>query len=47
MGDLAEKFHLEKAKNRQLLSELHRLNETLARFEARILVLTKEKKGIQ
>ena len=33
MGDLAEKYHLEKEKNKSLVSELQRLNETLNRFE--------------
>ena len=39
MGELAEKYHLEKEKNRLLLSELQRMNETLARFESRINAL--------
>lgn len=43
MGDLAEKYHSEKDKNRQLLSELQRMNQTLARFEFRINALSKEK----
>lgn len=46
MGDLAEKYHFEKEKNKQLLNELQRMNTTLARFEARITILTKEKKAL-
>ncbi len=46
MGELAEKFHFEKEKNKQLLNELQRMNATLARFEARITILTKEKKSL-
>ncbi|TNV85686.1 hypothetical protein FGO68_gene2776 [Halteria grandinella] len=46
MGDLAEKYHLEKEKNRTLVLELQRMNETLARFEQRINALLKEKKSL-
>ena len=47
MGELAEKYHLEKEKNRQLLSELKRMNDTLSRFESRISVLGREKKTLE
>ena len=33
MGELAEKYHLEREKNRQLVGELTRMNETLSMFE--------------
>ena len=47
MGELAEKYHQEKEKNRQLLSELKRMNDTLSRFESRISVLGREKKTLE
>ena len=46
MGDLAEKYHSERDKNRILVSELHRMNETLQRFESRINSLQKEKRAL-
>jgi hypothetical protein len=44
MGDLAEKYHQEREKNKQLVLELQRMNETLRRFELSINALQKEKK---
>ena len=47
MGELAERYHQEKEKNKQLLSELQRMNQTLARFESRISTLGREKKTLE
>lgn len=46
MGELAEKYHAEKDKNRMLSSELRRMNDTLARFEHRITALLREKRTL-
>jgi len=46
MGELAEKYHSEKDKNRLLSSELRRMNDTLARFEHRITALLREKRTL-
>ncbi len=47
LGDLAERYRQEKEKNKQLMYELQRMNETLARFESRISVLGREKKTLE
>ena len=41
MGELAEKYHIEKEKNRQLLGELDRMNGTISRFEERMINMQK------
>jgi hypothetical protein len=47
LGDLAERYRQEKEKNKQLMYELQRMNETLARFESRISILGREKKTLE